>query len=154
VAVAGGPPEDPALGQRATGLRVGGFVPFSGNDFPGKLAAVVFCQGCPWRCGYCQDPHLIPRGAAEQGWDDILAWLDTRRGLSTPSSSPAASPRGGVARAMAAVRARDRWGPPAARTAAHRAEDRSTGSKLTSRPVGDGKVAGGRRRCRGTELTL
>jgi pyruvate-formate lyase-activating enzyme len=78
VAVAGEPPGGAAPGRRSTGLRVGGFVPFSGNDFPGKLAAVVFCQGCPWRCGYCQNPHLIPaQGLAEQGWDDILAWLDT-----------------------------------------------------------------------------
>ena len=21
---------------------------------------MVFCQGCPWRCGYCQNPHLLP----------------------------------------------------------------------------------------------
>lgn len=82
MAVAGEPPGGAVPGRRSTGLRVGGFVPFSGNDFPGKLAAVVFCQGCPWRCGYCQNPHLIPaQGLAEQGWDDILAWLDTRRGL-------------------------------------------------------------------------
>src|SRR5262245_6611451 len=32
-------------------LRVGGFVPFTSTDYPGALAAVVFCQGCPWRCG-------------------------------------------------------------------------------------------------------
>ncbi len=109
MAVAGGPPEDPALGQRATGLRVGGFVPFSGNDFPGKLAAVVFCQGCPWRCGYCQNPHLIPaRGPAEQGWDDILAWLDTRRGLldAVVFSGGEPTAQAELRAAMAAVRAR------------------------------------------------
>lgn len=82
MAVAGDRPGESAGGRHAGGLRVGGFVPFSGNDYPGKLAAVVFCQGCPWRCGYCQNPHLIPaQGQALQGWDDILGWLDTRRGL-------------------------------------------------------------------------
>ena len=32
-------------------LKVGGLTPFSATDYPGKLAAVVFVQGCPWRCG-------------------------------------------------------------------------------------------------------
>jgi pyruvate formate lyase activating enzyme len=63
-------------------LRVGGVVPFSATDHPGALAAVVFCQGCPWRCGYCQNPHLIPaRGAHTQAWPDVRAWLEGRRGL-------------------------------------------------------------------------
>ncbi|HEU6454825.1 MAG TPA: anaerobic ribonucleoside-triphosphate reductase activating protein, partial [Roseateles sp.] len=34
-------------------LAVAGLQPFSSVDFPGHLAAVVFLQGCPWRCGYC-----------------------------------------------------------------------------------------------------
>ena len=41
-------------------LRVGGLTRLSTADYPGELAAVVFCQGCPWRCGYCHNPHLIP----------------------------------------------------------------------------------------------
>jgi pyruvate formate lyase activating enzyme len=69
-------------GQRAQRLRVGGFVPFTSSDYPGALAAVVFCQGCPWRCGYCHNPHLVPgRGAGEREFDGILDWLESRRGL-------------------------------------------------------------------------
>ncbi len=46
-------------------LHVGGLTPLSTTDWPGMLAAVVFCQGCPWRCGYCHNPDLIPpRGDA------------------------------------------------------------------------------------------
>ena len=33
-------------------LRVAAVTPFTTIDFPGKLSAVVFVQGCPWRCGY------------------------------------------------------------------------------------------------------
>ncbi len=61
-------------------LRVGGFVPFTSIDYPGELAAVVFCQGCPWRCGYCHNPHLLPaRGHQMLDWKDVLAQLEQRR---------------------------------------------------------------------------
>ena len=73
------PPEPVPL--NAT-LRVGGVVPFSATDFPGALSAVVFCQGCPWRCRYCHNPHLIPATVDDMlAWPDVLAWLGERRGL-------------------------------------------------------------------------
>jgi pyruvate formate lyase activating enzyme len=63
-------------------LRVGGFTPLSTTDWPGMLAAVVFCQGCPWRCRYCHNPGLIPaRGEHEIPWEEVLAFLHRRRGL-------------------------------------------------------------------------
>jgi len=63
-------------------LRVGGLTPLSTSDWPGMLAAVVFCQGCPWRCGYCHNPGLIPaRCESEIPWDDVLAFLHRRQGL-------------------------------------------------------------------------
>lgn len=63
-------------------LRVGGFTPLSTTDWPGMLAAVVFCQGCPWRCGYCHNPDLIPpRGEHEIPWEAVLAFLQRRQGL-------------------------------------------------------------------------
>jgi pyruvate formate lyase activating enzyme len=63
-------------------LQVGGFTPLTTTDFPGCLAAVVFCQGCPWRCGYCQNPHLIPPASSSRiPWSDILTFLRRRIGL-------------------------------------------------------------------------
>jgi pyruvate formate lyase activating enzyme len=63
-------------------LRIGGFVPFTATDYPDHLAAVVFCQGCPWRCAYCHNPHLLPaRGKTRHAWASIAAFLETRRGL-------------------------------------------------------------------------
>jgi pyruvate formate lyase activating enzyme len=89
-------------------LRVGGFVPFTSTDYPGALAAVVFCQGCPWRCGYCHNPHLIPaRRDDEREFARILDWLGTRRGLldAVVFSGGEPTAQAELADAIAAVRA-------------------------------------------------
>ena len=63
-------------------LIVGGLTPFSTVDWPGHLAAVVFCQGCSWHCAYCQNPHLQARtNTCGPAWAEIVDWLETRRGL-------------------------------------------------------------------------
>jgi len=63
-------------------LQIGGFTPLTTIDFPGELAAVVFCQGCPWRCRYCHNSHLIPAGKnGSVKWGDILQFLQRRCGL-------------------------------------------------------------------------
>lgn len=66
----------------AADLQIAGLVPLSTLDWPGKLAAVVFTQGCPWDCGYCQNPEL--RDPAMPGlveWSDVTALLSRRTGL-------------------------------------------------------------------------
>lgn len=40
-------------------LRIGGYVPCSLSDFPGRIAAVVFTQGCNWRCPWCHNAALV-----------------------------------------------------------------------------------------------
>lgn len=66
----------------ADALRIGGFVPLSTVDFPDMLAAVAFCQGCPWRCRYCHNPHLIPaEGEGALSWPGVREFLQQRRGL-------------------------------------------------------------------------
>lgn len=66
----------------AASLKVGGLTKFTATDFPGKLAAVVFVQGCPWRCGYCHNPHLQTRTAhSPLDWAQVLALLQRRVGL-------------------------------------------------------------------------
>jgi pyruvate formate lyase activating enzyme len=64
-------------------LAVGGLVPFSTVDYPGVLAAVVFCQGGPGRCAYGHNPQLRPAAAASAGkpWREVADWLESRRGL-------------------------------------------------------------------------
>jgi len=63
-------------------LRMGGLTRLTTIDFPGRLAAVVFCQGCPWRCGYCHNPELLD--ATRPGaiaWGQVLDFLRQRQGL-------------------------------------------------------------------------
>lgn len=63
-------------------LRVGGFTPLTSIDYPGELAAVVFCQGCPWRCRYCHNAALLPaQSAPGYDWDQLLQRLQQRSGL-------------------------------------------------------------------------
>ncbi len=63
-------------------IRIGGLTPLTATDFPGCLSAVVFCQGCPWRCDYCQNPHLIdPDASGGPEWKQIIAFLERRKGL-------------------------------------------------------------------------
>jgi len=67
----------------ADALSVGGFEPFSTQDWPGRLAAVVFVQGCPWRCSYCQNPGLQLQRPLEAAlrWGDLRLRWRARIGL-------------------------------------------------------------------------
>ena len=70
------------VAMTAHALHIGGFIPVTTVDFPGELAAVVFCQGCPWRCRYCHNSHLLARTEETQiPWSSIEALLERRRGL-------------------------------------------------------------------------
>ena len=94
--------------EPAGALRVGGYTPLSLSDWPGQLAAVVFCQGCPWRCGYCHNPNLIPpRGATSLEWDDVLTFLERRRGLLDAVVFSGGEPtlQAGITRALQQVKA-------------------------------------------------
>lgn len=63
-------------------LRVAGLTRLSTTDFPGYLAAVVFVQGCAWRCRYCHNPAIQSRrDAPAMSWQTVLEFLDRRQGL-------------------------------------------------------------------------
>lgn len=48
-------------------FRIGGFLPLSLCDYPGRVAAVVFTRGCNFRCPFCHNGHLL----AGEGADDL-----------------------------------------------------------------------------------
>lgn len=61
-------------------IQIGGLVPFTTIDYPGKLACVLFLVGCPLRCAYCSNPHLLSPGNGEYDPARIFEWLRTRIG--------------------------------------------------------------------------
>jgi pyruvate formate lyase activating enzyme len=74
--------------RTADPVQVGGVAAMTTIDFPGRLAAVIFCRGCPWRCRYCHNPHLQlfsrspgPDFRGEIRWSEALSFLDQRRGF-------------------------------------------------------------------------
>ncbi len=64
------------------GLAIAGLARLSVCDWPGRLVATVFTQGCPWRCTYCHNPELIDsRRPGVVPWVQVWAHLHARVGL-------------------------------------------------------------------------
>jgi len=40
-------------------MNIGGLQKLTIIDFPGHIAAVIFLQGCNFRCPYCHNPELV-----------------------------------------------------------------------------------------------
>lgn len=51
-------------------------------DWPGELAATIFCQGCAWSCPYCHNPGLrAVHGREVIAWEQVRGFLAARVGL-------------------------------------------------------------------------
>ena len=63
-------------------MKIGGLQRVSLNDYPGKICATVFTQGCNFRCPYCHNPELVDPGQYGPAIpdDEVLSFLDKRRG--------------------------------------------------------------------------
>ncbi|WP_163557773.1 anaerobic ribonucleoside-triphosphate reductase activating protein [Halomonas sp. NO4] len=62
-------------------LPVAGLAADSDTAFPGRRAAVVFLQGCPLACNYCDSgPMAEARRASPGEWEAIHTFLEARRG--------------------------------------------------------------------------
>ncbi len=63
-------------------MLIGGFQPFSLSDFPGLTAAIVFTQGCNFRCPYCHNRSLWGYDTCSNTYDreSVLGFLAKRKG--------------------------------------------------------------------------
>jgi len=51
-------------------------------DFPGRLATVLFLQGCNLRCRFCYNGSLLPATARDKiSWSGIIDFLKDRQGF-------------------------------------------------------------------------
>ncbi len=68
---------------------------------------MVYCQGCPWRCCYCHNPHLLPSEPGGIAWSEVLDFLRRRRGLldAVVFSGGEPTAQAGLARAMREAKA-------------------------------------------------
>jgi len=58
-------------------LKIGGIVDSSTVDYIGKLCAVVYLCGCPFRCGWCQNKELVlERNCSIVDIEDIINFLN------------------------------------------------------------------------------
>lgn len=63
-------------------MTIGGLHKLSLSDYPGHCAAIVFAQGCNYRCPFCHNGGLIPlQGEVRMDEAEIFAFLSQRAGL-------------------------------------------------------------------------
>jgi pyruvate formate lyase activating enzyme len=63
-------------------MRIGGLQRVTLIDYPGKIGATVFTQGCNFRCPYCHNPELVDPGQYGPviSEEEVLSFLNKRRG--------------------------------------------------------------------------
>ena len=63
-------------------MKIGGLQRISLIDYPGMICAIVFLEGCNFRCPYCHNPELVDpclfRTSVKES--DALEFLETRKG--------------------------------------------------------------------------
>ena len=60
---------------------IGGIQKTSLVDFPSKVAAIVFTQGCNFRCGYCHNPEILDfKKKGNYKTEEFIEFLKSRTG--------------------------------------------------------------------------
>ena len=55
-------------------MHIAAFQSVSLNEYTGHLSAIVFTQGCDFRCSYCHNPELQrDLGPGEDGYKDLIS---------------------------------------------------------------------------------
>ena len=70
------------MAETKTNIKIGDVETFSIVDFPNKISAVVFMQGCPWRCPFCYNTELQKISKDSNiNWPKFLDFLKRRAGI-------------------------------------------------------------------------
>lgn len=63
-------------------MKIAGFQKTTLLDFPSKVAAIIFTQGCNFKCPYCQNSGLISHENEELiSEEEIFSYLNKRKGV-------------------------------------------------------------------------
>ena len=61
-------------------MKISGFQKLTLLDFPGRIACIIFTQGCNFKCSYCQNSLLIPHENEELiAEEEVLDYLEQRK---------------------------------------------------------------------------
>ena len=61
-------------------MIIGGLQKCSLIDFPEMISAIIFTQGCNFRCRYCHNPELLHTVDSTYSLEYVLEFLKTRQG--------------------------------------------------------------------------
>ena len=63
-------------------MKIVGFQKLTLVDYPGKMACIIFTEGCNYRCPYCHNSLLVyEKSDYEISEDEIFNYLDKRKGI-------------------------------------------------------------------------
>ena len=63
-------------------MQIGGLHKVSLIEYPGKISAIVFTQGCNFRCPYCYNPELVDPDLYGEclSEEEVFSFLERRKG--------------------------------------------------------------------------
>lgn len=62
-------------------IPIAGIHPVTAINYPGKVAACIFTQGCNLRCPYCHNPELLPKKPGTVQWAEVISHLRSAKRL-------------------------------------------------------------------------
>lgn len=63
-------------------MDIGGLQKVSLIDYPDKIAAIIFTNGCVFKCHYCYNPGLVLQPFQQHiAWSEVMEYLKKRQGV-------------------------------------------------------------------------
>ena len=62
-------------------MNISGFEKLTLLDFPGKIACIVFTQGCNYKCKFCHNSSLISTNNQKYSEKEIFDYLEKRKNI-------------------------------------------------------------------------